>query len=558
MGVSVNPWEHWLKAKQDKHFIEKLEEAVLTYNSKNGRTRNSPLLTYLLLLPYEGEVLSAIQSAKKNNPDDSDNAAQRAYENIINVLLSDDGGKTVDHHFKRRAALHTFGYAVVILMMIGTSATNSSSMFNFLISEEVGVEFGAYENIVKALLYTSSMMAQWMMYRKAVPDMMNKIFSAPHGEWGFLETRSLEFAPSVTGNEYELKYKTEVLDNEWGLVRDSQNHHKFKLNNKIKTQLGVLKSTNITVSGGNLSVQQPLTDMSVGAESSSAQEWEFDTTSLVEGNTGNIKIDGRSYSYAYDQEKLTITAPINIQTSRQNASSSNEQIRIDEQTARFYGIWVHVPENIKVGKEEYSITKYTGSENYLTFDVDLSKLPNYSSRRWMMYGLSACTGLMVLSLGMLILEKVAKLLEKEKEKDGLFGLSEDISFGVGASLAALIGLGVVFLWTKVLREKFKEKEKEEKRDMLLAALMQLNIKSKNNDSKLTNINDDKPEKPASIGNLLHQFFVPTQKDANNQEKTNWFVVFIVGVGLISSIMANFCGDPGRGMASGRGALRSPE
>ncbi len=73
--------------------------------------------------------------------------------------------------------------------------------------------------------------------------------------------------------------------------------------------------------------------------------------------------------------------------------------------------------------------------------------------------------------------------------------------------------------------------------MLLAALMQLKIESQNNDSTPNNSSNDKPEKPASIGNLFHQFFVPTEKDANNEEKTNWFVVFIVGVGLISSIMA---------------------
>ncbi len=256
MPITGHPWVNYLDVKRRLCGLMPLQELVYQnyryeYSNDNKDSSNTeitvsgpqeksineltydPFYTYLLFLAYENEVTAQInavrrEALKKWSANENDgrgetatdfvqNEERKAFCKIRDVLYNPNAKNNLAHHnISLKMGLHVFGLLVVSVLMVGISGSNTANLLNFLDDNDI-VEFGPYGNLSKAFFYTSSMWAQWMMYRKNVPRTIKGVCRS-NGSFDYFETKNLAitedpFSPKDDFDKnYVLRFKSSIID----------------------------------------------------------------------------------------------------------------------------------------------------------------------------------------------------------------------------------------------------------------------------------------------------------------------------------------------------------
>jgi hypothetical protein len=148
-----------------------LQQYIVDRNDK--RQDENPLLTYFYFLTYEKEVMDRIQVQKDNNQD-----ADEVYQEIKNALMGARQQGELENT-THKMLVHMLSLVFIVTLMISASAVSTGKLMGLW-----GESFGPYAYLMQGFFFATASFAQWMIYRKTVPEVLKKLLSGREG-WHF-------------------------------------------------------------------------------------------------------------------------------------------------------------------------------------------------------------------------------------------------------------------------------------------------------------------------------------------------------------------------------------
>ena len=158
---------------------------VDNYDSK--KEKENPLLIYFYFLTYEKEVLDRAYREEKNYD---------VYVEIKNALMGEHTEGRLENT-KHKMIMHMLSLVFIVTLMISASAVSTGK-----IMELWGASFGPYAYMMQGFFFATAAIAQWMIYRKSVPEVLKKFLFGKDG-WHFTKHRELKIVDGELVDGYE-------------------------------------------------------------------------------------------------------------------------------------------------------------------------------------------------------------------------------------------------------------------------------------------------------------------------------------------------------------------